>query len=98
MHQIFKYWLNLNYGITNPIEIEMPVGAKILSIQNQNDQIALWAIVNNEAEMETRKFKVVGIGWDLNSPVGLSKGLSVDNYIGTVQIDEFVWHVFEKKE
>lgn len=70
-------------------EIRMPIGARILSVQLQNETMTLWAWVNPDAYHETRAFVIVGTGnemWD-----------RVKTYIGTVQTHHgaLVWHVFE---
>lgn len=69
-------------------ELEMPEDAYILDVQLQNSIPALWAICNTEARKEIRNFVLVGTGQEFN--------LTGLNYIGTFQIEEFVWHLFEE--
>lgn len=69
-------------------EIQMPKGAKILSVQMQGGDPVFWALVmQDSAETETRSFSVFGTGWDIQR-AGIS-------YIGTWQSNGLVWHLFE---
>ena len=80
---IWKFPLEL----TNKQEVQMPVGANVISVDNQHGQICMWALVNDEAEKETRTFEVVGTGHYMRD---------IDrDFVGTVQQGPFVWHVFE---
>lgn len=67
--------------------IEIPEGAKILTMQDQGGVLHLWAAVNPDADLEKRHFVTVGTGGVIN------EGLE---YIGTYQESAFVWHVFER--
>lgn len=82
--KVFKYPIDLrewNY-------IDMPIGAKILSLQVQADVPCIWALVEPDMEHQTRKFLVVGTGHEVDP--GSSK------FIGTVQMaNGLVWHIFE---
>jgi hypothetical protein len=86
METIYKYQFSESPGHTE--RIEMPKLAKILTVQEQNGFICIWAIVNPEDERELRKFIALGTGW--NFP-------TLENfiYISTVQESGLVWHVFE---
>jgi len=86
MKTIWKYQLDMAHKTT----IEMPVGATVLQVQNQGDQMTLWAIVDTESPMEERTFHVVGTGGPFPYVTG---GLV---YCGTVQARGYVWHVFEE--
>lgn len=68
-------------------QIEMPQGAEILSVQQQGHQACLWAIVDDNAVLETRTIEVHGTGNPM-PPIPRK-------YIGTFQQPPFVWHVFE---
>lgn len=84
---IWKYPL----VIADRQRIEMPKGAKILTVQAQDGQACLWALVNaDEGEMETRDFVIYGTGHYVSPLPGV--------YIGTVQMagGRLVWHVFEE--
>jgi len=84
MWTIHKYILQID-GI---IVIDMPIGSKILDVQNQDNRICMWVIVNTELETEERVFQIIGTGHQL-------LGRTEKKYIGTVQQGPFVWHVFE---
>lgn len=69
--------------------IEMPKGAKILAIQEQCNKPQMWALVDPEAEKESRHFLTIGTGHRINMDLG--------EYHGTFQVDggALVFHVFE---
>lgn len=88
MKTIYKYPLK----IETPQTIILPIGAKILSIQNQLDEAVLWAIVDNNVKTEQRHFYFFGTGHELPEVFGTDL-----NYITTIQQDDgnYVWHIFE---
>lgn len=59
-----------------------------LSIQVQNGEPVLWALVDTASDQTARKIVMHGTGNEIAH--------SVINYphLGTVQIDGFVWHYF----
>jgi hypothetical protein len=88
--------------VQDNIQIEMPKGARILSVQAQRnlaaltvgdpiEQVCLWALVNPEATKEIRGFRMVGT----DHPIQHSEKLT---YIGTFQMQggALVFHLFEK--
>jgi hypothetical protein len=75
--------------------VTMPVGAEILSVQDQAGGLQLWAVVVPEEERrEKRVIEIVGMG----NPMAdvLAEGLS-RVHLATVQVrgGALVWHVFE---
>lgn len=68
-------------------EVEMPKEADVLTVQLQDERICLWAEVTPNAELERRRFHVVGTGWKVPA--------DSFNYIGTVQRGALVWHIYE---
>ncbi len=80
--QIWKYKLD---GVVNDIQI--PMEAKVLTVQVQNEVPHIWVLVSPENEVETRKFMVVGTGHPFDD--------TSMKYIGTFQDGPFVWHLFE---
>lgn len=86
MKTIYKYELNLYY-IT---ALNLPIGAKILTVQIQFDKICIWALVDPTNKVESRLFVVVGTGQMFNEK-------EVKQYLGTVQQNkgQYIWHVFE---
>lgn len=76
-------------AIADTIIIEMPSGAKILSVASQKlGAICFWAVVESDARKEERHFQVRGTGHLLGS-------VNSGRFIGTVIDGRFVWHVFE---
>jgi hypothetical protein len=74
-------------------KIQMPKGAEIVSVQFQDKNICLWALVNPLAEEEIRNFGLIGTGDIINQENG--------QYITTLQFEKAfgvfnqVWHLFE---
>lgn len=95
MNTIYKYNLKLD----NTQTIEMPRGAKILDIQFKTadrflqGELAMWAMVNTNKEIEERIFKLFGTGFEINY-----EGDKSLIYLSTVQFNNaFDVHVFEVK-
>ena len=89
MFKIFKYPLE----VTDTQKLALPAHSEILTVQNQNEQICIWAFVNEEyPQTDVRKIRIIGTG----NPV--PKEDTFFKYIGTVQMMEgkLVWHVFEE--
>lgn len=84
--RIYKYILS----ITEHQTVRMVSGAKILSVQVQNGQVCLWAEVSPHFAKVSRRITMHGTGDDLTC-VGAA-------FIGTVQISDFVWHVYDLGE
>lgn len=89
MKTIYKYELE----IKDEQSIELPIEHKILTVQTQNGKIVLWAVVDTFYEENTkRNFKIFGTG---NRADELELFLGGDmEYISTVQLNGFVWHIF----
>lgn len=87
MRSVFKY----NLALTDLTQyLELPVGAKIKYVDNQNGQITFWAEVDQLANKhELRGFNVFGTGHTIDDD-------SME-YVGTVQLHGFVWHIYEGK-
>lgn len=87
MKKIFKYKLNLE----ERQQVDLPKGAKILSVQAQRDEISLWALVDpNEKEADSVGFAIVGTGNPINFNIQDAK------FLETIQFEggHFVFHVF----
>jgi hypothetical protein len=87
MKTIWKYTIDHK----DSQDIRMPKGAFILTAQNQNNQLFLWAEVNPKATKETRVIEIFGTGTPIEEDMGVER-----KYIATVQEDVFVWHVYER--
>lgn len=73
-------------------EVEMLAGAKILTVQSQDDVICIWVEVNEaETKTEKRTFNIRGTGYAFSDVSEV--------YIGTVQLQKgiLVFHVYESK-
>lgn len=86
MSVIWRYSLRL----VNEQEIDLPGHVSPLSVQIQNDEIVLWAIVNPGSQKYHRKVFIVGTGHALPDVVLHP----YTKYVGTVQQGALVWHVF----
>ena len=53
MKRIYKYKLKDGRGV------EMPIGAKVLTIQKQNGLPYIWALVDTDAECDFRYFEIL---------------------------------------
>ena len=69
--------------------IEIPTGAKFLKCAFQDARICLWMLVETDNEKEFRFFEVLGTGYKTD--------VETDNYLDTIFINGFVWHIFEIK-
>lgn len=86
MKVIYKYPL----GYRNLfMQLQLPIGAEILSVQYQNEGMYLWAVVESRAVVELRSFYILGTGMEVPNHVNLK-------FIATVQQGAYVWHVFEE--
>lgn len=86
MKTIWKYALPVKDEFT----IEMPLNAKILAIQSQNEIGHMWALVESNAPMEMRTFVTIGTGHKVEATI------DTHQYRGTYRQVPFVWHIFEK--
>lgn len=70
----------------------MPKGAKVLSVQNQRGRPHMWVVVDPDAPLQLRYFRLAGTGHVL--------GVDQAGYIGTFQVSEgnLVFHLFEVPE
>lgn len=89
MKIIFKYRLE----VADSQEIKLAQGSVILSVQEQHNDIYLWAFVDTDKIPERRVIEMFGTGHELPENI-----LQTHSYITSVQNrDQFVWHIFENK-
>lgn len=82
--KIYKYVLDVKDGDQ---ELKIPHSGRIVHVGKQNSQICLWVEFNGYTlPAQKRYFNVFGTGHHIPSEFG---------HIGTVQMDSFVWHVYE---
>ena len=74
--------------ITDVQTIGMRADAKILHVDNQNGTLCIWALLSTSDVITERRFYIFGTGHQVPR-IGLK-------HIGSVLMDEFVWHVFEE--
>ena len=86
-HTIYKYPLTQPEG--DDVVVEMPEGARVLSVQVQRHIPCIWALVDPEKQLEKRRFRIYGTGQRTSLPDA--------PYIGTVQLldGRLVYHLFE---
>jgi len=86
MKKIYKY----NLYITDQQFIEIP--GEILSVANQNENIVLYALVNDNWTPVKYSILIVGTGNPIDDCIRDYK------FLGTVPIcnDKLMWHVFYK--
>ena len=85
---IWKYKLE----VTDGQNIIMPKGAEILTVQMQDENPCLWALVDPTADTEIRFIEIFGTGNPILSDMGVSR-----EYISTFQMlgGKLVFHAFE---
>lgn len=83
MKAIWKYPLE----ITDVQTIMMPVDAAVLTVQVQNDQPCIWAMVYTDSEKVQKTVRMYGTGHPIDT-MGV--------WVGTFQVQggRFVFHVF----
>lgn len=102
---IWKFPLALHYGDRH--EVEMPHDAAVVHVGVQHgDQLALWALVDPDRPMVTRRFRIFGTGHEIAERVTAIGRLALESpfppgtvgYVGTVMMfdGQYVWHVFEE--
>jgi hypothetical protein len=78
-------------------EIRMPLGAKILKVADQYDdltKLAIWAMVDVDADPELRRFRMRGTGHPVLNANNPDETIT---HIGSMITfgGKLVWHVFE---
>ena len=87
---IWKYEIPL----TDEPVIEMPLGAVVRHVGEQDGQLCAWVQVIPTQPMVRHRLRVAGIGHPLHLPDEGSRYAT--SYVGTVVMaDGFVWHVWD---
>ena len=84
MRAIYKYKLS----VQDTVDLCIPEGAKILTLQMQQGCPCIWAEVNPQAPTEERTFAIRGTGHEFLAE-------HTGEYIGTVQDGALVLHAYE---
>lgn len=81
---IYKYEIPLG----DKPKLHLPKGGRVLSIQNQNDKICIWAIIDpSQKIIHEYELLIVGTGHQLPD-------LTQYTYLSSIQQGSFVWHLF----
>lgn len=85
MKTVYKYGIEIKYHFS----VSMPAGAQVLTIQVQHGKPFIWALVDTEAQLAERHFRVAGTGHPIEDENPL--------YVGTYQLHggDLVFHLFE---
>jgi hypothetical protein len=81
--KIFEYSIT----IEDSFAIQLHEHAKVLCVQIQRGTPCIWVMGDTTAPLKYRKFYIYGTGHEAGSCPGF--------YIGTFQLDDLVWHLFE---
>ena len=72
---------------TDVQEVEMPEDAISLTVMEQAGQVCLWAKCSPDAPKRWRRFRILGTGHSAQE--------DSDVYVGSCQLGQLVFHVFE---
>ncbi len=87
-HNNRRVWKFIILPFTPP-EMALPSGAHIIHVAMQGEHMTLWALVDPDLPLASRRVYVCGTG----HPVP-DDGV----YVGTVHHDDLVWHIFDGGE
>jgi len=81
---VYKYRV---YETPTPV-LQLPSGAALLHLGEENDSLYVWALVDTEQPYEQRDLMLAGTGWEMPATPG--------RHVGTVQMrNGLVFHLFE---
>jgi len=83
MKTIWKYPLD----ITDAQVLDIPMYSEPLSVGSQDGKLVLWVLVDPDNDLRPCTIWIRGTGHD-------AMGLNRRHFVGTAQMDGFVWHVF----
>jgi len=101
MRSIFKFTVPTGDHRTFVSAVPMHSGAKVLSAGCQGSDLVIWAEVLSDSPIVTRKIRVIGTGWNLDTIDGDCNHPFLGNFIGTVQFRDgtgLVFHLFDLGE
>ena len=88
---IYKYPIS---PISLATSIHLPICSEVLCVQMQHGKPMIWVQLPNAIgesdKTECRRFELI--------PTGINFNFVNKKYIGTVQDNELVWHLFEIKD
>ncbi len=78
------------FKIEDRFQLSMPKGARVLHAgRGPDNQIALWALVDPDAEVTIQKFAIFGTGHPISAPPA-----QAFYYVTTFFDAPYVWHLF----
>src|SRR4029078_2327986 len=86
LNVIYKYRI----PITDEGALSLPIGAEFLSAQQQHEAISVWYLVDPYVKLEKTRYRIYGTGHQVLEP------LDELHYLATVQVGEYVWHLFKE--
>jgi hypothetical protein len=89
MNNLLEIW-KFQLQVVDLQEVDLPAGAKILTVQMQGALPYLWALMSPTAPKIKRAFYIFGTGHTITQEL-----VAALDYVGTVHFGMFVWHVFE---
>jgi len=79
-------------SLKDVVSLEMPMGAEILSVDNQHEMLAFWYMFDeSEDRKEMNHFRIAGTGHKITDTPGF-----IFTHLGTVKFQDgyLVFHVF----
>lgn len=93
MKTIYKY----SFEINDVVELKMPKGAQLLSVQDQEGTACAWALIDPSEELVNFKLRIFGTG----HPIPEEELVNLEYFV-TFQMfydrGNLVWHIFTYKE
>jgi hypothetical protein len=87
MKTIHKHQFSINHlTLHTGFQITTYANMRVLDVQVQNGLPTMWVLVDPYASQTIYKFRIYGTGHDVENKIG--------NYIATIQLGEYVWHIF----
>ena len=83
MRTIWKFALEVT-GV--PQVFDVPRGAKVVRVAEQNGKVAMWVDVDTKRPVDERTYQIFGTGHTVPEDA---------IYMGSADMKPFVWHVFE---
>lgn len=89
MAKVYKY----DVPMAEVVTLELPEGARVLTVKMQGDHPKLWALVDPSQRLVTREFLLVGTGQEIAHPDTDAEALP---YLGSFQPGHgLIFHLFE---
>lgn len=90
MITIYKYpFPKTDDGFTFGYKFQLPELSELLYCDGQDDQLYLWAKIDDSLPLTTKQVYVVGTGWQVPENIRF-------RYINTIQFVGLVYHFFER--